>query len=138
MKLRGSSLRAAVNWLMENKCGCSHWHLVTDDKGREWSIVVGWEDGFAENDDDIYKDGTWRICAKIAYQEPGTMMQTDYGIDFTMPYDEETYEVCDTSSYIGNITKLSDFNSLADYLDELFEKVVSDWAYFENEEEEIA
>ena len=65
-------------------------------------------------------------------------MQTDYDIDFTMPYDEETYEVCDTSSYIGNITKLSDFNSLADYLDELFEKVVSDYGYFEDEEEEIA
>ena len=133
----GKDLKECVDWLMREKCGCCHFHLLTDDKGRKWSVVVGWSDGF-DDDTDLYKDGTWRVCTMIAYQEYNNFMQTDFNIDFTMPYDEESGEVDNTCHYIGNITEVSDFNVVAEELKEEFNRVVSEWAYIEVEEEEVA
>ena len=36
------------------------------------------------------------MAAKVAYQPHNSIMQCDYDVDWTMPYDEETGDVWDT------------------------------------------
>lgn len=134
-KLTEATIRKSVEWLMQEKCGCCNYHLLTDDNGRMWSIVIGWQDGYDPSDSNLYSDGTWAICTKIAYQEPDNMMQTDFDIDFTMPYDEATGEVDDTCHCIS---REESFAELANYLDEEFDRITERWAYFETEQEEVA
>ena len=127
-----SQLKENINWLWENKCGCCHWHLLTDDKGREWSIVLGWNNGGYEDSDNenYYIDEGCAIATKIAYQEQNCIMQTDMDIDFSMPFDEKTGEVDDTRS---EVSRNADFLKLADELLKTFKRVVSDWATFDEE-----
>lgn len=75
--------------------GTYYWKLGEDDKGNVWAIVLGWLNGFEENPDDDCMDGTWRICAKLAYQPSNSIMQCDYDIDWMFPCDETTGEVDD-------------------------------------------
>lgn len=82
--------------LAQLKEGCCHWLLETDNNGNEWSIVLGWQDGYEENKEDEASDGTWHLCAKVAYQPRNSIMQTDYDIDWVMPYDEDSGDVWDT------------------------------------------
>ena len=76
--------------------GTYHWTLNVDDNGKKWAIVLGWADGYEEDEEDDCMDGTYRLCAKLAYQPVNSMMQCDYDIDWLIPYDEETGEVDDT------------------------------------------
>lgn len=85
--------------------GTYYWRLGSDDK-NDWAIVLGWADGFEEDATDPCMDGTWRICAKLAYQPWNSIMQCDYDIDWLMPYDEETMEVDDTEVSIYPDTNL--------------------------------
>lgn len=73
--------------------GTYHWKLSVDNKRNQWAIVLGWQDGYEEEPEDDCTDGTWRLCAKLAYQPTNSIMQCDYDIDWLMPYDEETGEV---------------------------------------------
>lgn len=87
--------------------GTYHWNLDTDRNNNDWAIVLGWSDGFESNPDDPCTDGTYRLCAKLAYQPNNSMLQCDYDVDWLMPYDEETSEVDDTeiSIYPGTDLK---------------------------------
>lgn len=75
--------------------GTYHWLLDTDDNGNDWAIVLGWSDGFEEDPTDDCTDGTYRLCAKLAYHPHNSIMQCDYDVDWLMPYDEKTGEVYD-------------------------------------------
>ena len=88
--------------------GTYHWILGRDENGNDWAIVLGWEDGFDAEEDDDCTDGTWRLCVKLAYQPWNSLMQCDYDIDWTMPYDEETKEVDDTEVAIYPNTDLEE------------------------------
>ena len=79
--------------------GTYFWDLGIDD-GKRWAIVLGWSDGFEENPKDNCTDGTWRLCAKLAYQPVNSMLQCDYDIDWVMPYNSETGEVDDNEMSI--------------------------------------
>ena len=127
-------IRNSVVSLYKEKCGCCHWHLLTDDKSRRWSIVVGWSYGFDEDEDGYFSDGAWQICSKIAYEEKDNAMQTDFDLDFTMPFDEDGF-VYDTCS---SIAKSVDWENLADNLLKQFKEVTDRYAYFEKPEEEVA
>lgn len=70
--------------------------------------MLGWSDGFEEKPDDDNLDGTWRICAKLAYQSKRSVMQCDYDIDWYMPYDEVTGEVDDNEVSIYPNTDLEE------------------------------
>ena len=88
--------------------GTYHWYLDSDDK-NDWAIVLGWSNGFDEPDfTDPCIDGTWQICAKLAYQPSNSIMQCDYDIDWLMPYDEETMEVDDNEVSIYSDTNLEE------------------------------
>jgi len=93
-------LKEAAEWLWEHKCGCYHKRLWVDEDGREWDIVVGWEDHgrdknetehekakdfeqFYREDDGEYE--SWYITGGIRYQTSNNGMQTDMDIDFLIP-----------------------------------------------------
>lgn len=86
-------LKEAVEWLWENKCGCYHKRLWTDD-GREWDIVVGWHDHGREKSNDFayfYREDhgdleSWYITGGIRFQTPNNGMTTDMDIDFLIPW----------------------------------------------------
>lgn len=88
--------------------GTYSWILGEDDKGNNWAIVLGWADGFYEDPDDNNTVGTWRLCAKLAYQPNNSIMQCDYDIDWLMPYDEDTGEVDNNEISIYPNTDLPD------------------------------
>jgi len=83
----------AVDVMKKQKEGTYHWTLPIDDDNNNWAIVLGYSDGFDETEQDDFTDGSWRLCAKLAYQSKKSIMQCDYDIDWLMPYDELTGEV---------------------------------------------
>lgn len=134
-EITGKQLKKWAEWLKENGCGCCHLELIKDDKGNIYSIAMGWLDGYDESDKGKWQSGTWKICTEIGYQPENSFMQTDLGIDFLMPYDGTTGEVDDTCL---SLPENPDWDRLADYLNEEAARVVSQWAYFEETEEEAA
>ena len=86
--------------------GTYHWILGTDENNNDWAIVLGWHDGFDAEEQDDCMDGTWRLCAKLAYQPNNSIMQCDYDVDWLMPYDEESGEVDDNEVSIYPRTDL--------------------------------
>ena len=120
-------LKESVEWLYENKCGCSHWQFKLPnglvDEERNWFVVVGWSDGFDEDEEGYYSDGSCQICSKIGYQESGYdfYMQTDMDIDFLMPCfeDGDCYDTC------SSIPKNCDWEELAETLIKEFNDVVT-------------
>lgn len=104
-KITGKDIKDAVDWLWEHKDegGCIHHVLGTTGDGTKLCFVVGWANGRDYGDDDKkygYFDEGYCISAKIGYQHSNNAMQTDYDWDFNMPYDLETGDVWDTSSYV--------------------------------------
>ena len=99
----------AVEDMKKTKCdGTYHWILGRDENDNDWAIVLGWADGFEEDKTDVCTDGTWRLCAKVAYQPWNSIMQCDYNIDWSMPYNEESGEVDDTEISIYPNTDLKE------------------------------
>ena len=97
----------AVEDMKKNKTnGTYHWILGEDANGNDWAIVLGWVDGFDIDENDDCMDGTYRLCAKLAYQSNNSIMQCDYDIDWLMPYDKENGEVDDTEEPIYPKTDL--------------------------------
>lgn len=99
--------------------GTYHWNLDVDDKQNQWAIVLGWSDGFEEDPKDDCTDGTYRLCAKLAYQPTNSIMQCDYNIDWLMPYDEETGEVDDNEL---SIYPNDDAKEIIDWLLKCYER----------------
>ena len=95
-KLVKEFTNAVIDMRKNHPNGTYHWHLDTDDNGNDWAIVLGWADGFEEDPTDDCTDGTYRLCAKLAYQPHNSIMQCDYDIDWLMPYNKETGDVDDT------------------------------------------
>ena len=109
----------AVDYMKRTKDDCVyHWILGRDEKDNDWAIVLGWVDGFDERENDDCTDGTWRLCVKLAYQPWNSLMKSDYGWDWTMPYDEESGEVDDTEVSIYPNTN---FKKTIDWLLEKWE-----------------
>ena len=117
----------AVKEMAQHKEGCCHWWLETDNNGNNWAIVLGWQDGYEEDDTDELSDGTWHLAAKVAYQPHNSIMQCDYDVDWDMPYDEETMEVYDNEVSIYPHT---DLQSVVNWLLECYD------SYFNEDEEE--
>jgi len=136
-KQLAKDLKEAAEWLADNKesGGCYHFHTVeVDDKGinKNVSIVLGWTDGFDENDidKDKYQSDTWRLAVKVGYQPVNSMMQCDYDIDFNQVYDKETGDVYDTEIVLYETT---DFENVASQIIADFQYVISDWKAWEHE-----
>ena len=107
-KLIAKFVAAVEDMRRTHECGTYCWWLDQDENRNNWAIVLGWADGFEENPNDNNLDGTWRICAKLAYQPWNSAMQCDYDIDWLMPYDEESGEVDDNEVSIYPNTNLKE------------------------------
>lgn len=107
--------------------GTYYWTLGEDDKGNNWAIVLGWQDGYEPEPDDDCMDGKWRICAKLAFQPKNSLMQCDYDIDWDMPYNKATGEVDDNEIAIYPSTHSP---SVVDWLLEAYH------TYFPEDDEE--
>ena len=99
-------INAVENMKKTKFYGTYHWTLREDNKGNTWAIVLGWANGFDAEEQDDCTDGTYRLCAKLAYQPNNSIMQYDYDVDWLMPYDEESGEVDDNEVSIYPDTKL--------------------------------
>ena len=130
-------LKEAADYLADNKesGGCYRFHTVEmDDKGinKNVSIVLGWTDGFDENDidKDKYQSDTWRLAIKVGYQPVNSIMQCDYDVDFNQVYDKETGDVYDTEICLYPD---SDFEKVANDIVTEFNYVLSSWKSWEHE-----
>lgn len=85
--------QAVMDMKSSHDDGTYYWYLHTDDNNNDWAIVLGWQDGYEEDETDDCMDGTYRICAKLAYQSHNSIMQCDYDIDWMLPYNEDAGEV---------------------------------------------
>lgn len=111
---------AAAVQEMRRTHGCTtYWWWLGEDEENNWAIVLGWADGFEENPDDENLDGTWRICAKMAFQSKRNIMQCDYDIDWHMPYDKTTGDVDDNEVSIYPCTDLA---TVIEWLLECYDK----------------
>lgn len=102
-------IAAVAHMRKTHENGTFYWMLGTDSDNNIWSIVLGWRDGFDKDEKDDCSDGTWHLCAKLAYQPHNSYMQCDYDVDWIMPYDEKTGEV--------------DYTEIAIYPDTVLEEV---------------
>lgn len=98
--------------------GTYYW-IIGEDEKNDWAIVLGWGNGFEPEPDDDCTDGTWRICAKMAFQSKRNIMQCDYDVDWLMPYDEESGEVDDNEISIYPDT---DLGSVVEWLLECYKR----------------
>lgn len=130
-KVLAKQLKESADYLADNKeqGGCFRFNTVKmDDKGinKDVSIVLGWTDGFDENDidKDKYQSDTWRLAVKVGYQPVNSMMQCDYDVDFNQVYDKETGDVYDTEIALYENT---DFEKVANSMVTEFNYVLSSW-----------
>ena len=95
-------LTSSIKLLNDKKCGCCFQKVAETDGGTGLFIVLGWQDGYDKAEPNTPNaDGTYRICAKIAYQHSNNAMQCDFDIDWYMPYNKQTGDVDDTCTEVS-------------------------------------
>ena len=130
-KVLAKQLKEAADYLADHKeqTGCFRFNTVEmDDKdiNKDVSIVLGWTDGFDENDidKDKYQSDTWRLAVKVGYQPVNSMMQCDYDVDFNQVYDKETGDVYESEIVLY---ENNDFEKVANSMVTEFNYVLSSW-----------
>ena len=137
-KVLAKQLKESADYLADHKeqGGCCYrfcQYTIADDKiDKNVYIVLGWTDGFDENDidKDKYQSDTWRLAVKVGYQPVNSMMQCDYDVDFNQVYDKETGDVYDTEICLYPD---SDFEKVANDIVTEFNYVLSSWKSWEHE-----
>lgn len=131
-KITGDTLKSWAESLMAGGDGCFRHYLATDSEGNAWYILMGFADGY----DDItsqspWQIGTWAINTMIGYQSSDSVMQCDLTIDFACPYNPVTGEVADT---LSTLPDSPDWEGLAKELNESAEKILTEYASFDDME----
>ena len=121
-------LKKAADYLVDIKeeGGCYHWKIANKDN-KNICIVLGWINNFDEDDPDKdkYQDGPWRLAVKVGYQPDNSVMQSDYDVDFNLPYNPETgvgYDDCEYCIY-----ETTDFDELAKDINYMASYVIEHW-----------
>lgn len=124
-KIDGKTLKGWVAWLRDKDCGCCHKAVGLTDL-HEVDVCVGWHQ-FEEDGEKtiprkigntvVYtreRKPVWKIAWKIGWQTFNNGMQSDFDVDFEMPWPcNEQGDVYDTVSEIGEIKSMKDWNRLA-------------------------
>lgn len=136
-KKLAKQLKEAADYLANHKeqCSCYHFHTVEkkdEDINKNVSIVLGWTDGFDENDidKDEYQDDTWRLAVKVGYQPVNSIMQCDYDVDFNQVYDKETGDIYDSEIVLY---KTTDFNTVAEQIVADYNYILASWKSWAHE-----
>ena len=130
-KVLAKQLKEAADYLADHKEQTGYFsfnNVEMDDKdiNKDVSIVLGWTDGFDENDidKDKYQSDTWRLAVKVGYQPVNSMMQCDYDVDFNQVYDKETGDVYESEIVLY---ENNDFEKVANSMVTEFNYVLSSW-----------
>lgn len=79
---------------LRNGCDGVHYWKLTNKDGNLWAIVVGWaEDDNPDDGTDKCHIAGYNVAAKIAFQPTSSIMQSDYSVDWLLPYDKDSGEV---------------------------------------------
>lgn len=97
-QITAADFNAAIKKLTTSDASVWWKTLGTTEEGTELCFVMGWNDGYDE-DDDLYQMDGYTLCSKIGYK-PSNLMVMDY-TDFNMPYDKKTADVWDTDMSVG-------------------------------------
>ena len=97
-QITAADFNAAIKKLTTSDASVWWKTLGTTEEGTELCFVMGWNDGY-EEDDTLYQQDGYTLCSKIGYK-PSNLMVMDY-TDFNMPYDKKTAEVWDTDMSVG-------------------------------------
>ena len=124
----GDQLKGAADHLASTKeqGGCYHWKVCSQGD-QDIAVVLGWTK-FPDEDDsckDKYYDDDFRLAVKIGYQPSDSIMQCDYDVDFNLPYNPDTGDVCDDCEYC--IYETTDFKSLANDINNNIDWVIKHW-----------
>lgn len=123
-------LKKAADYLVSTKeqGGCYHWKICANtDDNKDIYIVLGWTQ-FPDEDNsrkDKYYDNSFRLAVKVGYQSSNSTMQCDYDIDFSLPYNPDTGDVCDDCEYC--IYETTDFEALAKDINNKASWVIKHW-----------
>lgn len=120
-EVTGKELKSWWEWLVREQAGCCSVHFASTEKYR-YCVCMGWQSGYGpaseeqwldENEkwrpafcppvDPKEEDEGWRICWKIGRQTHNNVMQTDYDIDFEMPYVTEAMAKADPELVEGDV-----------------------------------
>jgi len=114
-KITGKDFNTAIKTLTTS--GSVVWWktLETTDDGTELCFVMGWGEGYDE-EEDLYQQDGYTLCSKIGYKHRNLMVM-DYS-DFYMPYDEKSGEVWDTDMAVGKVVYTDDNFDVKWYNDE--------------------
>lgn len=80
-RVTGKWLKDCYRWLVEQDCGCCHLVFGTT-ANHEVCVCVGWHDNGTD-------DG--EVAWKIGWQTFNNVMQTDFDVDFDMPWNTKEY-----------------------------------------------
>lgn len=107
----------AIDKLKNGGSGVYYWRLAYTN-GNVWAIVLGWAEDDNEDDgtDKCHTVG-YNIAVKIAFQPNSSIMQSDYSIDWKLPYDKESGEVEDCEWFLSD----------KDNSSEILDSVLKDW-----------
>lgn len=124
----GDQLKDAADHLASTKeqGGCYHWKVCSQGD-QDIAVVLGWTQ-FPDEDDsckDKYYDDGFRLAVKIGYQPSDSIMQCDYDVDFNLPYNPDTGDVCDDCEYC--IYETTDFKALANDINNNIDWVIKHW-----------
>lgn len=116
----GKFARESVEWLRGQSNGCCSICFATDDR-YNYAVCVGWH----------YTGSNWVVAWKIGRQTTNNVMQSDFDIDFEMPYSDESGDVDDTLEKIevfgGNPIGYRSWAGLASRMRVEASRVWNDW-----------
>ena len=121
-EVTGKELKRWWEWLVREQAGCCSVHFASTEKYR-YFVCMGWQSGYyalASNVQWLGKDekwrpafcppvtpgeekNGWRVCWKIGRQTHNHIMQSDYDIDFEMPYVTEAMAKADPELVEGDV-----------------------------------
>jgi hypothetical protein len=104
-KITAADYNAAIKKLTTSNASVWWKTLGTTEDGTELCFVMGWSDGYDEDDEDtMYQQDGYTLCSKIGYKHSNLSVM-DYS-DFYMPYDKKSGNVWDTDTSVdkGKVT----------------------------------
>lgn len=88
--------KESIKQVVDNTAGTSWIEMEELKDGRKLCLVFGYEEGYGEGEDYQIRLGNslLTLCAKLAVNIDD--LQCDYDIDWRMPWDKKSGEICDT------------------------------------------
>lgn len=83
------------------------WQVIDETTEGTYAIVIGYSDGFEDDEKDLYGGDGERLCMKVGFLKKNSIM-SEYGVDWEMPLVPGTQsgEVYDTEMSISEGTDL--------------------------------